>query len=57
MTKTEDRPGTPGADTGKYFRRGLGLKREIQPVMDAEYASGLVSLVRESGYELRVGRM
>ena len=44
-------------EADKYFRRGLGLKREIQPVLDAEYASTLVSLVRESGYELTVGRL
>ncbi len=45
------------ADADKYFRRGLGLKKEIQPVLDAEYASALVSLVRESEYELTVGRL
>ncbi len=51
--------GAAGAEAaaGKYFRRGLGLKQEIQPVLDAEYASALVSLVRERGYELDVGRL
>jgi 4-hydroxy-3-methylbut-2-enyl diphosphate reductase len=46
-----------GAEAEKYFRRGLGLKKEIQPVLDAEYASALVSLVRENEYELSVGRL
>ncbi|MGK7313276.1 MAG: 4-hydroxy-3-methylbut-2-enyl diphosphate reductase [Candidatus Longimicrobiales bacterium M2_2A_002] len=29
-----------------YFRRGLGLKKEVQPVLDAEYASALVAQIR-----------
>ena len=44
-------------ETARYFRRGLGLKREVQPVLDSEYGSELVSLVRRRGYELRVGRL
>lgn len=41
----------------RYFRRGLGLKKEIQPVIDFEYGSSIVSLMREQGFELRVDRL
>ncbi len=43
--------------TQRYFRRGLGLKQEIQPVLDSEYGSALVRLIRERDYELVVGRL
>jgi 4-hydroxy-3-methylbut-2-enyl diphosphate reductase len=33
-------------DTQTYFRRGLGLKKEVQPVLDAEYASALVAQIK-----------
>ena len=33
-----------------YFRRGLGLKKEIEPVLAAEYHSGLVEQIRAQGY-------
>ena len=29
-----------------YFRRGLGLKEAVQPVLDAEYASALVAQIK-----------
>ncbi len=35
----------PDTDT-TYFRRGLGLKKEVQPVLDAEYASALVAQIK-----------
>jgi 4-hydroxy-3-methylbut-2-enyl diphosphate reductase len=38
-----------------YFRRGLGLKKEIEPLLAAEYHSALVEQVRANGFELRVG--
>ncbi len=41
----------------RYFRRGLGLKKEIQPVLESEYGSALVSLVRERDHALEVGRL
>ncbi len=41
----------------RYYRRGLGLKKEIQPVIDFEYGSDIVSLIRERGNELRVDRL
>ncbi len=34
------------AETETYFRRGLGLKQEVQPVLDAEYASALVAQIK-----------
>jgi 4-hydroxy-3-methylbut-2-enyl diphosphate reductase len=33
-------------ETETYFRRGLGLKKEVQPVLDAEYASALVAQIK-----------
>ena len=34
------------SETETYFRRGLGLKKEVQPVLDAEYASALVAQIK-----------
>lgn len=33
-----------------YFRRGLGLKKEVAPVLEAEYHSMLVSEIRAKGF-------
>ena len=33
-----------------YFRRGLGLKKEVEPVLAAEYHSALVEEIRAKGY-------
>ncbi len=41
----------------RYYRRGLGLKKEIQPVIDFEYGSAIVSLIRERDFELQAGRI
>jgi 4-hydroxy-3-methylbut-2-en-1-yl diphosphate reductase len=38
-----------------YFRRGLGLKKEIEPVLAAEYHSGLVEQIRARGYTAEFG--
>jgi 4-hydroxy-3-methylbut-2-enyl diphosphate reductase len=35
--------------TETYFRRGFGLSKEVEPVVQAEYHSGLVTRIRESG--------
>jgi len=40
-----------------YFRKGLGLKAEVKPVLDSEYNSDLVAAIKASGYELKVGRL
>jgi len=34
-----------------YFRKGFGLKKEIRPLIDAEYQSALVERIRSRGYE------
>jgi 4-hydroxy-3-methylbut-2-enyl diphosphate reductase len=36
-----------------YFRRGLGLKKEIEPVLADEYHSALVEQIRAQGYIAR----
>ena len=33
-----------------YFRRGFGLKKEIEPLLEAEYHSQLVEDIRARGY-------
>jgi 4-hydroxy-3-methylbut-2-en-1-yl diphosphate reductase len=38
-----------------YFRRGLGLKKEIEPVLAAEYHSTLVEDIRARGYTAQFG--
>ena len=40
-----------------YFRKGLGLKAEVKPVLDSEYSSDLVAAIKASGHELKVGRL
>jgi 4-hydroxy-3-methylbut-2-enyl diphosphate reductase len=34
-----------------YFRRGLGLKKEVEPILAAEYHSSLVDQIRGDGFE------
>jgi len=38
-----------------YFRKGFGLKKDLKPVIDAEYQSALVERIRARGYEDRFG--
>jgi len=38
-----------------YFRRGLGLKKEVEPILAAEYHSGLVDQIRARGHTGRWG--
>jgi 4-hydroxy-3-methylbut-2-enyl diphosphate reductase len=33
-----------------YFRKGFGLKKELKPLIDAEYQSALVERIRSHGY-------
>jgi len=40
-----------------YFRKGLGLKAEVKPVLESEYSSDLVAAMKACGNELRVGRL
>jgi 4-hydroxy-3-methylbut-2-enyl diphosphate reductase len=38
-----------------YFRRGFGLRKEIEPLIRSEYHSALVDRIRGGGYEERFG--
>ena len=38
-----------------YFRRGFGLKKEIEPLIRSEYHSGLVERIRSHGYRYTWG--
>jgi len=40
-----------------YFRRGFGLKKEIQPLLEAEYHSALVEQIRAQGYTATFGEV
>ena len=40
-----------------YFRKGLGLKDEVKPVLESESGSALVSVMKEGGHELEAGRL
>jgi 4-hydroxy-3-methylbut-2-enyl diphosphate reductase len=40
-----------------YFRRGLGLKKEVEPILAAEYHSGLVDEIRARGYRATFGEL
>jgi len=42
-------------DQQTYFRRGLGLKKEVEPILAAEYHSGLVDEIRAGGYTAAFG--
>jgi 4-hydroxy-3-methylbut-2-en-1-yl diphosphate reductase len=43
----------PASET--YFRRGLGLKKEVAPVLDAEYHSAVVAQIKARGHEAVYG--
>jgi 4-hydroxy-3-methylbut-2-en-1-yl diphosphate reductase len=36
--------------SGTYYRRGLGLKEEVAPVLDAEYHSAVVAQIKAAGH-------
>ena len=38
-----------------YFRKGFGLKSEVQPLIDSEYHSALVKKIRDVGNRLALG--
>jgi len=38
-----------------YFRKGFGLKKEVRPLIDAEYHSSLVERIRARGYRDEFG--
>jgi 4-hydroxy-3-methylbut-2-enyl diphosphate reductase len=39
-----------------YFRRGFGLRKEIEPLIRSEYHSALVERIRARGYQERFGQ-
>ncbi|MCM2254897.1 MAG: 4-hydroxy-3-methylbut-2-enyl diphosphate reductase [Vicinamibacteria bacterium] len=40
-----------------YFQKGLGLKAQVAPILEAEYGSGVVDRLRELGYAARAGEL
>ncbi len=38
-----------------YFRKGFGLKKDLKPLIDAEYQSAVVERIRARGYSDRFG--
>src|SRR5213079_949347 len=42
-------------DPSTYFRKGFGLKAQVQDELAADYSGRLVDLMREQGYSLTVG--
>jgi 4-hydroxy-3-methylbut-2-enyl diphosphate reductase len=50
-------PGGPGVSGGSetYFRKGFGLKAEVEEVLSADYSSRLVDLLRANDFTLTVG--
>src|SRR3989442_3462993 len=40
-----------------YFRKGFGLKQEIEGALSADYHSRLLERVRANGYRLTVGNL
>jgi 4-hydroxy-3-methylbut-2-enyl diphosphate reductase len=49
--------GGPGVSGGSetYFRKGFGLKAEVEEVLSADYSSRLVDLLRANDFTLTVG--
>ena len=43
------------AEAETYFRRGLGLKKEVAPVLDAEYHSAVVAQIKARGHRATFG--
>jgi len=38
-----------------YFQKGLGLKAEVAPLLDQDYASGVIAKIKELGYAAEAG--
>src|SRR6059058_6100563 len=45
----------PLPDQTTYFRKGFGLKAEVETTLDADYSGRLVDLLREHDYTLSAG--
>ena len=40
----------------KYFRKGFGLKDEVTGVIDSDYQSNIIDLIKSKGYEMQIGQ-
>src|ERR671932_510007 len=47
----------PSSDMSTYFRKGFGLRAEVQGELAADYEGQLVTLLRERGYTLTAGEV
>src|SRR5919199_3565450 len=45
----------PSSDMSTYFRKGFGLRAEVQGDLAADYEGQLVTILRERGYTLTAG--
>src|SRR3954465_2134770 len=45
----------PGADSGTYFRKGFGLKADVEGDLSADYSGRIVDFLRENDYTLTEG--
>jgi 4-hydroxy-3-methylbut-2-enyl diphosphate reductase len=45
----------PGVTEQTYFRKGFGLRKELRPVIDAEFESALVEWIRSNGNKGQFG--
>lgn len=45
------------SENDNYYRRGLGLKAEVKPVLKQEYGSAVIEAMKASDYCLQVGRL
>ncbi len=52
---TPDVEGAPAKPT--YFRKGFGLKAEVQPELESDYTGRLVDLLRERDFSLTAGEV
>jgi 4-hydroxy-3-methylbut-2-en-1-yl diphosphate reductase len=48
---------TPPPDPSTYFRKGFGLKAEVQEELTADYDGRIVDLLRENDFTLSVGEV
>jgi len=44
-------------ESDNYYRRGLGLKAQVKPVLQAEYGSTVVEAMKASDHQLKAGRL
>ncbi|HEX5436749.1 MAG TPA: 4-hydroxy-3-methylbut-2-enyl diphosphate reductase [Gemmatimonadaceae bacterium] len=47
----------PSGDTSTYFRKGLGLKAEVQALLESDYSARLIELLRERDFTLSAERV